>query len=111
MTALAAREDVGKVVGIDDRRGDVEGVTWRVVDVRDPQVVKRLAGASSRRLVRRLFTDEGLKARASDFVRRYQGLVDDATVRDPEGFLMANLLGCEAGRVFLLLDQALGDAA
>ena len=75
------------------------------------QVVKRLAGASSRRIVRRLFTDEALKARAADFVRRYQGLVDDAVVRDPAGALMTNLLGCEAGRVFLLLDQALGDAA
>jgi len=75
------------------------------------QVVKRLAGASSRRIVRRLFTDAGLKARAGDFVRRYQGLVDDAAARDPEGVVMANLLGCEAGRVFLLLDQALGDAA
>jgi hypothetical protein len=82
--------------------GDLEGAR---------QVVKRLAGPASRRIVRGLFTDEGLKAKASEFVHGYQKLVDDAAVRDPEGFLMANLLGCDAGRVFLLLDQALGDVA
>jgi hypothetical protein len=82
--------------------GDVDGAR---------QVVKRLAGASSRRSVRRLFTDEALKAKASDFVHGYQSLVDDAATRDPGGLLMTTLLGCEAGRVFLLLDQALGDAA
>jgi hypothetical protein len=75
------------------------------------QVVKKLAGAGSRRIVRRLFTDEALKAKASAFVRRYQTLVDDAAVRDPEGVLMTEILGSGAGRVFLLLDQALGDAA
>jgi hypothetical protein len=82
--------------------GDIDGAR---------QVVKKLAGASSRRIVRRLFTDEDLKVRASGFVRRYQALVDDAAVRDPEGFVMAEVLGTRAGRVFLLLDQALGDAA
>ena len=75
------------------------------------QVVKKLAGAASRRIVRRLFTDEDLKGKAAAFVRRYQTLVDDAAVRDPEGFVMAEILGSPAGRVFLLLDQALGDAA
>jgi hypothetical protein len=81
--------------------GDVDGAR---------QVVKKLAGAGSRRIVRRLFTDEALKTQASGFVRRYQALVDDAAVRDPQGFLMAEILGSDAGRVFLLLDQALGDA-
>ncbi|CAN7295871.1 polar localization protein TipN [Phenylobacterium sp. LjRoot225] len=75
------------------------------------QVVKKLAGAASRRIVRRLFTDEALKTKASTFVRRYQALVDDAAVRDPEGVLMAEILGSGSGRAFLLLDQALGDAA
>jgi nucleoside-diphosphate-sugar epimerase len=32
------------VVAIDDHRGDVTGVTWRVVDVRDPALAGRLAG-------------------------------------------------------------------
>jgi hypothetical protein len=75
------------------------------------QVVKKLAGAGSRRIVRRLFTDEALKAKASGFVRRYQTLVDDAAVRDPEGLLMGEILGSGSGRIFLLLDQALGDSA
>ena len=31
-------------MAIDDHRGDVTGVTWRVVDVRDPVLAGRLAG-------------------------------------------------------------------
>jgi hypothetical protein len=73
------------------------------------QVVKRLAPAATRRIVRRLFTDEVLRDQAATYVHRYQALVDDAVVRDPEGFLMASLLGGEAGRLFLLLDAAAGD--
>jgi nucleoside-diphosphate-sugar epimerase len=42
VTRLAARPDVGKVVAIDDRRGDVTGVTWRILDVRDPALAGRL---------------------------------------------------------------------
>ena len=33
---LVASDRIGRVVAIDDHRGDVTGVTWRVVDVRDP---------------------------------------------------------------------------
>ncbi len=40
---LAESAQVGRVVAIDDHRGDVTGVTWRVVDVRDP-VLAWLAG-------------------------------------------------------------------
>ncbi len=43
-TRLAASAQVGRVVAIDDHRGDVTGVTWRVVDVRDPALAGRLAG-------------------------------------------------------------------
>jgi len=42
---LAAREDVRKIIAIDDARGDVRGVVWRVFDVCDPRIVERLAGA------------------------------------------------------------------
>jgi hypothetical protein len=73
------------------------------------QVVKRLAPAATRRIARRLFTDEAMKAQVYAYVRRHQALVDDAVVRDPEGFLMAELLGAEAGRLYLLLDAAAGD--
>jgi nucleoside-diphosphate-sugar epimerase len=41
---LAASARVGKVVAIDDHRGDATGVTWRVVDVRDPALAGRIAG-------------------------------------------------------------------
>ena len=41
---LAASDRVGRVVAIDDHRGDVTGVTWRVVDVRDPALAGRLTG-------------------------------------------------------------------
>jgi nucleoside-diphosphate-sugar epimerase len=41
---LATSEQVRKVIAIDDRRGDIAGVTWRVADVRDPALAGRLAG-------------------------------------------------------------------
>ena len=81
--------------------GDLEGAR---------EVVKRLAPAATRRIARRLSTDDGVKRQAQVYVRRYQTLVDDAVVRDPEGFLMASLLGDDAGRLYLLLDAAQGDA-
>ena len=37
-----ANPDVGKVVGLDDHRGQAEGVTWRVLDIRDPALATRL---------------------------------------------------------------------
>jgi hypothetical protein len=69
------------------------------------QAVKRLAGAASRRLVRRLFTDQDLKARAEGFVGRYHAVLEDAA----RGAQLAEALSGEGGRVFLLLDQALAD--
>jgi nucleoside-diphosphate-sugar epimerase len=41
---LAAGGRVGRVIAIDDHRGDAAGVTWRVIDVRDPALAGRLAG-------------------------------------------------------------------
>jgi nucleoside-diphosphate-sugar epimerase len=40
---LAGRADVRKVVAIDEHRGDVPGVTWRVIDIRDPLLSHRLS--------------------------------------------------------------------
>ncbi|MFC9972476.1 NAD-dependent epimerase/dehydratase family protein [Spirillospora sp. NPDC127200] len=40
---LAERDDIRKVVAIDGHRGDVPGVTWRVVDIRDPLLSNRLS--------------------------------------------------------------------
>jgi hypothetical protein len=70
------------------------------------QVVKRLAPAAVRRITRRLGVDGGVKRQALTYVRRYQTLIQDAVVRDPEGFLMAGMLAEEGGRLFLLLDAA-----
>lgn len=33
-----------RIVAIDDHRGEIEGVTWRVVDIRDPVLASRLSG-------------------------------------------------------------------
>ena len=39
---LVANPAVGRVLGLDDRRGQVDGVTWRVLDVLDPTLTTRL---------------------------------------------------------------------
>ena len=44
VTRLAAATTVGRVVAIDDHRGDASGVTWRVADVRDPALAAKLEG-------------------------------------------------------------------
>src|SRR5580700_12295257 len=44
---LAASARIGRVVAIDGHRGDATGVTWRVVDVRDPALAGRLAGVDA----------------------------------------------------------------
>jgi len=44
VTRLAAATAIGRVVAIDDHRGDAAGVTWRVADVRDPALAAKLEG-------------------------------------------------------------------
>ncbi|MEW5685520.1 MAG: polar localization protein TipN [Pseudomonadota bacterium] len=80
--------------------GDVEGAR---------EVVRKLAPAATRRIARRLFTDDGVKRQTEVYVRRYKTLVDDAIARDPQGLVLANMLAAPAGRTFLLLDAAAGD--
>ncbi|PXA84691.1 polar localization protein TipN, partial [Caulobacter sp. D5] len=75
------------------------------------EVVKKLAPAAIRRLVRRLFSDAPLKSNAERFVRRYAGMINEAAQQDREGFLVAALLASEAGRAYLLLDAAASDLA
>jgi nucleoside-diphosphate-sugar epimerase len=41
---LVARPGVRRVVGVDEVRGDLEGVHWRVLDPADPALVTALAG-------------------------------------------------------------------
>jgi hypothetical protein len=73
------------------------------------EVVRKLAPAATRRIARRLFTDDDVKRRTEVYLRRYKTLIDDAVERDPAGHMLAGLLGAEGGRVFLLLDAAAGD--
>lgn len=67
--ALAARlarsAEVSKVVAIDDRRGDVTGVIWRLADVRDPALAGRLAGVDIL-----VHTDVDLSAESDHRARR-----------------------------------------
>lgn len=76
---LVGNEDVGKVVGLDDRRGPVPGVTWRVLDVRDPGLAARLTKVDT--LVH-LAVDTGLdgdrKARSEHNVRAAQTVLTAA---------------------------------
>jgi len=44
ISRLAEGGRIGRVIAIDDHRGDTTGVTWRVTDVRDPTLAGRLAG-------------------------------------------------------------------
>jgi nucleoside-diphosphate-sugar epimerase len=39
---LTSRDDLGRVVAIDERRGNVPGATWRVLNPRDPALAGRL---------------------------------------------------------------------
>ena len=73
------------------------------------EVVKRLAPAAIRRLVRRLVSDRQLRVEAEGFLLCYGGMVQEAAAQDRQGFLVATLLGSESGRVYLLLDAAAGD--
>ena len=45
LTARLAQSDrFSRVIAIDDHRGDLTGVIWRVVDIRDPALAGRLSG-------------------------------------------------------------------
>ena len=73
------------------------------------QVVRRLAPAATRRIGRRLFTDEAVRARTDAYLQRYRAFVVDAASRDPSGRMLGDMLADPAGRTFLLLDAAAGD--
>ncbi|KRB52523.1 methyl-accepting chemotaxis protein [Phenylobacterium sp. Root700] len=73
------------------------------------EVVRKLAPAATRRLARRLFTDEALKRQVVQYLGRYHGLLEDAAERDQGGILVETLLNSEAGRTYLLFDAAAGD--
>ncbi|GGQ21838.1 NAD-dependent epimerase/dehydratase family protein [Streptosporangium pseudovulgare] len=43
LAKVASSADFRRVVAIDEQRGDVPGVTWRVIDVRDPLLANRIS--------------------------------------------------------------------
>ena len=73
------------------------------------QVVRRLAPAATRRIGRRLFTDDAIRQRTDAYLKRYRALTLDAAGRDPSGRMVGDMLSDPAGRTFLLLDAAAGD--
>lgn len=75
------------------------------------EVVRRLAPAATRRLVRRLFSDAAMRGMSDRYLRRFTGMLDEAAERDRGGHLVTSLLASDAGRAYLLLDAAAGDLA
>lgn len=75
------------------------------------EVVKKLAPAATRRLVRRLFSDTALRTQVDRFLRRQAAMIDEAVEQDRGGFLVGTLVGSEVGRAYLLLEAAAGDLA
>ncbi|MES2035983.1 MAG: polar localization protein TipN [Pseudomonadota bacterium] len=83
------------------------------IQTRDAQgareVVRRLAPAAIRRLVRRLFSDAAMRGQTDRFIARFGGMLEEAAERDRGGLLVAALLASEGGRAWLLLDAAAGE--
>ncbi len=73
------------------------------------EVVRALAPAATRRIARRMFTDDEVRRRAGLLVRRYKTLTAEAIARDGSARQLTDLLGSEGGRMYLLLDTAAGD--
>ncbi|MBR7620465.1 polar localization protein TipN [Phenylobacterium sp. 20VBR1] len=73
------------------------------------EVVRKLAPAATRRLARRLFTDETLRRQVVTYLNGFQDMLDDAAARDHQGFEVSQLLASDAGRTYLLFDAAAGD--
>jgi hypothetical protein len=73
------------------------------------EVVRALAPAATRRIARRMFTDDEVRRRTELFVRRYKTLTAEAIARDGSAGQLSDLLGSPGGRMYLLLDTAAGD--
>lgn len=58
VSRLAASEEVGRVVAMDERRGEAEAAEWHILDVRDPVIAEKLRGAD---VVVHLAVDLGLE--------------------------------------------------
>jgi nucleoside-diphosphate-sugar epimerase len=45
--ALVAADGIGRVVAVDERRGSIDGVTWRLGDITSPAVADQLRGVNA----------------------------------------------------------------
>lgn len=93
-------------------RGRIDEIA-AAIQSRDPlgarEVVRRLAPAAIRRLVRRLFSDAAMRGQTDRFLSRFGGMLEEAAERDRGGLLLTTLLATDSGRAWLLLDAAAGD--
>ncbi len=93
-------------------RGRIDEIAM-AVQTRDArgarEIVRRLAPAAIRRLVRRLFSDAAMRGQSDRFLQRFGGMIEEAAERDRGGLLVATLLATDGGRSWLLLDAAAGD--
>ncbi len=93
-------------------RGRIDEIAM-AVQTRDAhgarEIVRRLAPAAIRRLVRRLFSDAAMRGQSDRFLQRFGGMIEEAAERDRSGLLVATLLASDGGRTWLLLDAAAGD--
>ena len=96
---LVPESSVGGIAAV-VQAGDSEGAR---------EVVRKMGATAARRIARRMFTDDELKRRTEVYLRRHRTLVDDTVAHDPSGTQIANLLSTRAGRIYLLLDAAVGD--
>ncbi len=97
--ALLPRNRIDEIAAAVQTR-DVEGAR---------EVVRRLAPAAIRRLVRRLFSDAAMRGQTERFLQRFGGMIEEAGERDRSGLLAGTLLASDGGRAYLLLDAAAGD--
>lgn len=76
-------------------------------DARD--IVRQLAPAAMRRLSRHILTDPELQDRAGRFLKSFEGRLMGAITAPDARAAVADLLGSDEGRVFLLIDSAVSD--
>jgi hypothetical protein len=96
---LLSRDSVDEIAAA-IQVGDADGARERV---------RKLTPAAIRRIVRSLSTDEALTRQVAKNLGLYRALLDDAMERDPEGFLVATLLGSDGGSAYLVLEAAIAE--
>jgi hypothetical protein len=61
------------------------------------------------RISRRILTEKAVRQQAERYLGRYERLIADTARDDADGGLTGALLASSPGRVFLLIDAAIGD--